>query len=174
VRKPLPYEDFVKGRGQVSCPHAGLGWQAILSVHWPDSRYFDFRQSPETNQPQQRHRARNGFVTNGKEQKRVVVVGAGWAGLGSAYHLAQQGYDVTLLEAGNHPGGLVAGWQTAGGKSVEAGIHGFWYPYNNIFSLIDELGIQPFTPFTRSAQYSPAGLEVESPLFQDMPPLPSP
>jgi uncharacterized protein with NAD-binding domain and iron-sulfur cluster len=108
------------------------------------------------------------------EQKRVVVVGAGWAGLGSAYHLAQQGYDVTLLEAGNHPGGLVAGWQTAGGKSVEAGIHGFWYPYNNIFSLIDELGIQPFTPFTRSAQYSPAGLEVESPLFQAMPPLPSP
>ncbi|MEA5465865.1 FAD-dependent oxidoreductase [Leptothoe sp. PORK10 BA2] len=107
-------------------------------------------------------------------QKKVIVVGAGWAGLGAAYHLAKQGYEVTLLEAGPQPGGLVAGWKTPGGRSVEAGIHGFWYPYNNIFSLVDELGLQPFTPYTRSSQYSPAGLEVESPLFQAMPYLPSP
>ena len=104
----------------------------------------------------------------------VVVVGAGWAGLGSAYHLAKQGYDVTLLEAGPYPGGLVAGWKTAQGRSVEAGIHGFWYPYNNIFKLVRELGLSPFTPWTRSSQYSPAGLEVESPIFQDMPRLPTP
>ncbi|TAE57599.1 MAG: FAD-dependent oxidoreductase [Nostocales cyanobacterium] len=108
------------------------------------------------------------------QQKRVVVVGAGWAGLGATYHLAKQGYDVTLLEAGAYPGGLVAGWQTPGGKSVEAGIHGFWYPYRNIFSLINELNINPFTNWTRSAQYSPAGLEVESPIFQDLPKLPTP
>ncbi|MEM6521163.1 MAG: FAD-dependent oxidoreductase [Cyanobacteria bacterium P01_C01_bin.70] len=105
---------------------------------------------------------------------RVVVVGAGWAGLGAAYHLAKQGYAVTLLEAGSYPGGLVAGWQTEKGRSVEAGIHGFWYPYRNIFALTDELGIQPFTPYTRSSQYSPHGLEVESPLFQMEPYLPSP
>jgi uncharacterized protein with NAD-binding domain and iron-sulfur cluster len=105
---------------------------------------------------------------------KVVVVGAGWAGLGATYHLAKQGYNVTLLEAGAHPGGLVAGWQTAAGRSVEAGIHGFWYPYRNIFALTDELGIQPFTPWTRSSQFSPQGLEVESPLFQAMPYLPSP
>lgn len=108
------------------------------------------------------------------QQKRVVVVGAGWAGLGATYHLAKQGYDVTLLEAGSYPGGLVAGWQTTGGKSVEAGIHGFWYPYRNIFALINELEINPFTTWTRSAQYSPAGLEVESPIFQDLPRLPTP
>lgn len=105
---------------------------------------------------------------------KVVVVGAGWAGLGATYHLAQQGYEVTLLEAGDHPGGLVAGWQTPAGRSVEAGIHGFWYPYRNIFALTDALGIQPFTPWTRSSQFSPQGLEVESPLFQAMPYLPSP
>ncbi|WP_066383357.1 hydroxysqualene dehydroxylase [Anabaena sp. CA = ATCC 33047] len=108
------------------------------------------------------------------QSKKVVVVGAGWAGLGATYHLAKQGYDVTLLEAGPYPGGLVAGWQTTGGKSVEAGIHGFWYPYRNIFSLINELEINPFTTWTRSAQYSPAGLEVESPIFQDLPRLPTP
>jgi uncharacterized protein with NAD-binding domain and iron-sulfur cluster len=33
-------------------------------------------------------------------QAEVVVVGAGWAGLSATYHLAQQGYAVTLLEAG--------------------------------------------------------------------------
>lgn len=108
------------------------------------------------------------------EQKRVVVVGAGWAGLGATYHLAKQGYDVTLLEASSYPGGLVAGWKTVDGRSVEGGIHGFWYPYSNIFSLVRELGLTPFTPFTRSSQYSPAGLEVESPIFQNEPRLPTP
>lgn len=104
-----------------------------------------------------------------QKSPKVVVVGAGWAGLGSAYHLAKQGYDVTLLEAGGYPGGLVAGWKTAQGRSVEAGIHGFWYPYRNIFSLVEQLGLQPFTDWTRSSQYSPNGLEVESPIFQQEP-----
>lgn len=105
---------------------------------------------------------------------KVLVVGAGWAGLGATYHLAKNGYDVTLVEAGPYPGGLVAGWKTPGGRSVEVGIHGFWYPYHNIFSLVKELNLNPFTAWTRSAQYSPAGLEVESPIFQDLPLLPTP
>jgi uncharacterized protein with NAD-binding domain and iron-sulfur cluster len=94
--------------------------------------------------------------------------------LGATYHLAKQGYDVTLLEAGAYPGGLVAGWKTPGGRSIESGIHGFWYPYFNIFRLVKNLGLTPFTPFTRSSQYSPAGLEVESPIFQNEPKLPTP
>jgi uncharacterized protein with NAD-binding domain and iron-sulfur cluster len=94
--------------------------------------------------------------------------------LGATHHLVKQDYDVTLLEAGAHPGGLVAGWKTATGRSVEAGVHGFWYPYRHIFALVAELGLNPFTSWTRSAQYSPAGLEVESPLFQQLPRLPAP
>ncbi|WP_017306681.1 hydroxysqualene dehydroxylase [Spirulina subsalsa] len=108
------------------------------------------------------------------ESKRIIVVGAGWAGLSATYHLAQQGYQVTLLEAASQPGGLVAGWKTPGGRSVEGGIHGFWYPYRNIFQLVEHLKLNPFTPFTRSAQYSPQGLEVESPIFQDEIQLPAP
>lgn len=109
-----------------------------------------------------------------QEKKKVIVVGAGWAGLGATYHLAKQGYDVTLLEASPYPGGLVAGWRTPGGRAVEGGIHGFWYPYRNIFQLVEELNLNPFTPFTRSSQYSPAGLEVQSPIFQQQPRLPTP
>jgi uncharacterized protein with NAD-binding domain and iron-sulfur cluster len=108
------------------------------------------------------------------ETKKVVIVGAGWAGLGATYHLIRQGYDVTLLEASPYIGGLVAGWKTKEGRSVEAGIHGFWYPYRNIFQVVDHLNLKPFTPFTRSSQYSPFGLEVQSPIFQDQPRLPSP
>lgn len=109
-----------------------------------------------------------------QKRPKVVIVGAGWAGLGAAYHLVQQGYDVTLLEAGGSPGGLVAGWKTAQGRSVEAGVHGFWYPYRNIFALVKQLGLTPFTDWTRSSQYSPSGLEVESPIFQQQPRLPTP
>ncbi|BAQ64262.1 FAD-dependent oxidoreductase [Geminocystis sp. NIES-3709] len=106
--------------------------------------------------------------------KKIVVIGAGWAGLGATYHLVKQGYDVTLLEASPYAGGLVAGWKTPQGRSVEAGIHGFWYPYQNIFRLVRELKLHPFTPFTRSNQYSPFGLETSSPIFQEKPLLPSP
>lgn len=113
-------------------------------------------------------------MSENSQRPRIVVVGAGWAGLGATYHLAKQGYEVTLLEAGAYPGGLVAGWKTAQGRSIEAGVHGFWYPYHNIFSLVNALGLKPFTDWTRSSQYSPAGLEVESPIFQSEPWLPTP
>jgi hypothetical protein len=49
------------------------------------------------------------------------------AGFGAAKHLSSQGYDVTLLDAAANPGGLSAGWRTAQGRAVEAGIKGFWY-----------------------------------------------
>ncbi|XP_061978695.1 uncharacterized protein LOC133699474 isoform X2 [Populus nigra] len=42
--------------------------------------------------------ASNGEYNNNK--RKVVIVGSGWAGLGAAYHLCNQGFDVTVLGDG--------------------------------------------------------------------------
>src|SRR5688500_9204506 len=39
--------------------------------------------------------------------KRVIIVGAGLAGLSAAYELTQTGHDVTVFEARTRPGGRV-------------------------------------------------------------------
>jgi monoamine oxidase len=36
---------------------------------------------------------------------RVIIVGAGLAGLSAGYRLKQKGYDVLILEASDRPGG---------------------------------------------------------------------
>ncbi|XP_021853364.1 uncharacterized protein [Spinacia oleracea] len=100
-------------------------------------------------------------------KNKVVVVGSGWAGLGAAHHLTKQGFDVTVVERGAD-----SGFSTY--SPDEVGIQGFWHPYRNIFSLVDELGIKPFTSWMKSAQYSEEGLEVEFPVFQDASQLPTP
>ncbi|EOX97594.1 Phytoene desaturase 3 [Theobroma cacao] len=102
-------------------------------------------------------------IKNNDKKKKVVVVGSGWAGLGAANHLCNQGFDVTVLDGGD---GL--------GNPDNVGIQGFWYPYQNIFSLVNELGIKPFTSWTRSAMYSGEGLEVEFPVYQELSQLPTP
>src|SRR6187200_2292210 len=39
--------------------------------------------------------------------KKVIVIGAGLAGLSAGYELTQAGHDVTILEAQTRPGGRV-------------------------------------------------------------------
>ncbi|KAG2443456.1 hypothetical protein HXX76_001813 [Chlamydomonas incerta] len=109
------------------------------------------------------------------EGKRVVIVGGGWAGFGAAKHLSEQGYDVTLLEASPNPGGLSSGWRTASGKTVEAGMKGFWYQYKNTFKLIKDLQLPewPLTDFTTSGFWNPKGLVTEAPVFSKLPQLPT-
>lgn len=115
-------------------------------------------------------------MTDKARPNRIVVVGAGWAGLGAAHHLVQQpNTQVTLIDAAPSVGGLVAGWKTKNGKDVEVGIHGMWRPYFNLFHLVKrELNLDPFTDWTKSSQRSPKGKVVESPIFNDLPRLPAP
>ncbi|HEX9033845.1 MAG TPA: NAD(P)-binding protein [Streptosporangiaceae bacterium] len=46
-------------------------------------------------------------VTAPRSGKRVLVAGAGPAGLGAAYHLTLLGHDVTITDAGPRPGGMM-------------------------------------------------------------------
>ena len=53
------------------------------------------------------------FSLTGRSGKKVVVLGAGIAGLATAYELRKAGYDVTVLEARQRPGGR--SWTVRGG-----------------------------------------------------------
>ena len=109
--------------------------------------------------------------------KKVVVVGAGWGGLGAAYHISKQhNFEVTLIDAAPKVGGLIRdGFTTKNGKPCEAGIHGFWDEYKNIFSLVEELKLSesPFTGYAEQGQYSPRGLEAVWPVYRNQVQLPT-
>ena len=54
-------------------------------------------------------------------KKKVIVVGAGFAGLSAAYELQLQGYDVTVLEARERVGGRIWSQTLPNGTVVETG-----------------------------------------------------
>src|SRR4030095_8942912 len=47
------------------------------------------------------------FATVGTAPKKILIIGAGMAGLCAGYELGQLGHDVTILEARTRPGGRV-------------------------------------------------------------------
>ena len=110
-------------------------------------------------------------------RKRVVVVGAGWAGLATAWSLSKApNVDVTLVDAAPVPGGVVRdGFETLQGRPAEAGQHGFWAEYWNIYELLDELKLEddPLTGYAQQGQYSPRGLEAVWPVYRDQQRLPT-
>ena len=75
--------------------------------------------------------------------KKIVVVGAGWGGLSAAHHLSKTpGNEVIVIDAAERPGGLVSdSCLTPGGRRAEAGQHGFWDEYHNIYKLMDDIGL---------------------------------
>ena len=78
------------------------------------------------------------------QQKSVVVVGAGLAGLACAYELSQRGFAVTLLERSPNLGGKVASWPIQVGEEefrMEHGFHGFFPQYYNLNNLVQELNV---------------------------------
>jgi len=59
--------------------------------------------------------------------KEVIVIGSGFAGLSAATSLAQQGYDVTILEKNSVPGGRARQFK-AEGFTFDMGPSWYWMP----------------------------------------------
>jgi phytoene desaturase len=71
--------------------------------------------------------------------KHVVVIGAGFAGISAATHLADKGYKVTLLEKNNTPGGRARKF-SAEGFVFDMGPSWYWMPdvFDNYFAHFGE------------------------------------
>ncbi|KAF3456717.1 hypothetical protein FNV43_RR01371 [Rhamnella rubrinervis] len=72
---------------------------------------------------------------------KVVIAGAGLAGLSTAKYLADAGHKPLLLEARDVLGGKVAAWKDDDGDWYETGLHIFFGAYPNVQNLFGELGI---------------------------------
>jgi len=73
--------------------------------------------------------------------KKVVVVGAGMAGLAAAYRLRKAGADVTVLESTGRVGGRL-GTETRDGYLIERGAQLITSTYRNALGLVKELDLE--------------------------------
>ena len=97
--------------------------------------------------------------------KKVIIIGAGLAGLSAAYELTQAGHDVTVLEARTRPGGRVHTLRDpfAEGLYAEAGAaripnhHHFTLKYAELFGLT----LDPFEPPGLPSVYHVRGKRIQ-------------
>ena len=60
-------------------------------------------------------------------KKKVVVIGSGFSSLSAASHLAKQGFDVTIVEKNDSPGGRARKFE-ASGYTFDMGPSWYWMP----------------------------------------------
>jgi oxygen-dependent protoporphyrinogen oxidase len=75
-------------------------------------------------------------------REKIVVVGAGIAGLTAAYRLQQQDFDVQVLERNGEAGGRMRS-ERHGDFVVDRGAQFVASSYRNMRALADELGLKP-------------------------------
>jgi 15-cis-phytoene desaturase len=73
---------------------------------------------------------------------RVIIAGAGLAGLSCAKYLVDAGHTPIVLERREVLGGKVAAWQDEDGDWYETGLHIFFGAYPNMLQLFKELDIE--------------------------------
>src|SRR5215475_2271543 len=77
-------------------------------------------------------------------RKKVIVIGAGIAGLSCAYELKRRGHDVTVLEASGRAGGHVRTFHDpfADGLYADIGAEHFYYPgYTEYWRYLKEFSL---------------------------------
>ncbi|MCP4440658.1 MAG: FAD-dependent oxidoreductase [Aureispira sp.] len=85
---------------------------------------------------------------NQTNSKKVIVIGAGPAGLTTAYKLAQAGVEVDLYEASSHVGGMSRSFELFG-QQVDCGPHRFFSNQKLINDLFHELVEEDYTMVNR-------------------------
>jgi len=75
-------------------------------------------------------------------QYDVVIVGAGFTGLTTAYVLAKQGFKVHVIEADTTPGGLAGTFEFADGVKLEKFYHHWFNNDAYVPELVKELGME--------------------------------
>lgn len=80
---------------------------------------------------------------------RVIVIGAGPAGLSAAHALRKRGVDFTVLEAADHAGGRIAVEEVEGCR-IDTGAQVFTAGYSTVLGLCRELGV-PVRAISRRA-----------------------
>lgn len=75
-----------------------------------------------------------------RAEPRVIVVGAGLAGMGAAYMLRKRGFEVAVLEAAARPGGRIFA-QEVDGFRLDIGANIFFETYRAVREMAKELGV---------------------------------
>ena len=91
----------------------------------------------------------NGFPKNANKKKKVIIVGAGMAGLVAAYELLQAGHDPILLEARHRVGGRIYTVRDpfADGLHAEAGAMRLPLGHKLTLSYVEKFKLETY-PFT--------------------------
>ncbi|HEY3251919.1 MAG TPA: FAD-dependent oxidoreductase [Ignavibacteria bacterium] len=98
------------------------------------------------------------------EKPKVVIIGAGFAGLAAAYRLKQKGADVTVLESRNRYGGRVFSFEIDKKEKlvIELGAEWVGASHERLIGLCNEFGLKLFnnqfdTHLIYAGQYYPKG-----------------
>jgi monoamine oxidase len=100
----------------------------------------------------------------GRRTKKVIIVGAGLAGLSAAYELSRAGHEVTILEAQSRCGGRVLTLRDAFADGLYADAGATRIPDHHHFTLryvkLFKLPLEPFQPRGLATVYHVRGKRV--------------
>ena len=93
-------------------------------------------------------------MTNKSDDKSIIIIGAGFAGLAAGIYAQMNGYKTQIFEMHDKPGGLCTSWKRKG-YTIDACIH--WLvgssPESNMHDFWEEVGISQGREFIDMDEY---------------------